>query len=268
MLLDALAAALATLTSNVWVFGWSTANLEVRSVQVPYVATVLVTVPIWLVVLTTYRCHDVGPFGEVKNETRRIVGAGANFLAVIAVGYYAVRPEHLGREFLIVIVPLAVGLTLLGRIAARYRLRLQRDRGQANRRALVMGPGRSVGAILEHLEQHTSAGMVGVATLITDDDSAILVGDTARPVVGSPSDLLDVLQEIDADLLLITGGLIPGELRKLTWLLENTGVEVLVAPTAAHLTGPQFEVRPVAGLPVLYVDRASFDGAADIRSGD
>jgi hypothetical protein len=29
---------------------------------------------------------------------------------------------------------------------------------------------------------------------------------------------------------------------------------VMVAPTAAHLAGPQLDVRPIAGLPLLYVD--------------
>lgn len=271
MVTDGVAAGIATLMSQVWVFGWAgwgAANLEIRSVEIPYTATVLVTVPVWLLVLATYRCHDVGPFGGVKNEFRRVVGAGAHFLAVIAVGYYAIRPEHLGREFLVAIVPLAVGLTLLGRTYARYHLRYLRDQGQATRRAIVMGSRRSVRATLEHLAQYPKAGIDVVAALTTDDGTGAPLGGTDIPVMGSPNDLLDALPTTDADLLLITGGLVPGELRKLTWTLEGTGVEVLVAPAAAHLTGPQFDVRPVAGLPVLYVDRTSLTTTTNLQPGE
>jgi hypothetical protein len=47
------------------------------------------------------------------------------------------------------------------------------------------------------------------------------------------------------------------DLRRLTWRLEGTGVAVMVAPTFAGLAGPRLDVRPVAGLPLLYVDNAA-----------
>lgn len=278
MVLDGAAAVVATLASQVWSFGWRGTSLEIHSVQIPYTAAVLVTVPVWLVILAVHRCNDIGPFGAVNNEVKRVIGAGANFLAVIAVIYYAVRLERLAREYLIVIVPLAVGLTLLGRLAARYQLRIQRERGHATRRAIIMGPRRTAHAVLERLAQHPHSGIVVTAALTNGNghDTAITRGEPAPllggagelgeanvpeamvPILGRPNDLFEALPTSDADLLIITGGLAPGELRKLTWELEETGVEVLVAPAAANVAEPQLDIRPVAGLPLLYVDHTAY----------
>lgn len=264
MVLDGTAAALATLISQVWSFGWAGTSLQIGSVHIPYEAAVLVTVPVWLITLSTHRCNDVGPFGVVNHEFRRIIGAGANFLAVIAVAYYAIRLERLAREFLILIVPLAVALTLLGRLVARYQLRLQRERGHATRHAIIMGPRRTAHAVLERLAKHPNSGIVITAALTNGNGSEAgdssgeapptVLGDAKVPVVGTPHDLFEALPASDADLLIITGGLAPGELRKLTWALEQTGVEVLVAPAAAQVAEPQFDIRPIAGLPLLFVD--------------
>lgn len=252
---DALAAAVATLVARFWAFGWGPADLEVRSLQIPYTAAVVVTVPAWLIVLALSRCYDTGPFGSVTKGTRRIVSAGAHFLAVIAVAYYVASLERLGRDFLIAIVPLAVILTLLGRAVASLRLQQQRARGRFKRRALVMGSRQNVGTIFDQLARHPRSGIVGVAAL-TPDGRRTELGESGIPVVGAPADLGRILPGTDADLLVVAGGLAPGELRKLTWNLEGTGIEVMFAPAAAHLAGPQFDIRPVAGLPLLYVDHA------------
>jgi len=69
--------------------------------------------------------------------------------------------------------------------------------------------------------------------------------------------MLRALTSTGADLLIVTGGMTGSDLRSLTWRLEGSGVAVMVAPTVAGLAGPQLDVRPVAGLPLLYVDHAS-----------
>jgi FlaA1/EpsC-like NDP-sugar epimerase len=261
-LLDALAAAAATLASKALAFGMgSNADLHVRSVHVPYVAFILVSVPTWLALLATSRCYDAGPFGTGNGEARRVVSAGAHFVAVMAVAYYLLHIQNLGRAFLAAIVPFAIAFTLLGRALARYRLRLQRVRGHATRRTLVMGLPRNTSLLLDHLAVHPYTGIApaqvavpgGAAQLQTESSTASL------HVTDALSDVTEVLRALTAtraDLLIVTGGMSGSELRKLTWRLEGTGVAVMVAPTVAGLAGPQLDVRPVAGLPLLYVDHA------------
>ena len=262
VLLDAVAVTGATLSAKLLSFGPGTDHLTVRGLEIPYNALTVLTVPAWLAVLGLSRSYDVGPFGTSSREMRRVVSAAAHFLALIAVAYYVVHLERLGRGFLIVIVPLATALTLLGRFAARGWLQLQRSRGQAMRRAIVLGPRRQARLLADHLLAHPGAGVVPVAALVPGDSRALPAGVQQLPVAGTPDDVMGALGRVGADLLLITGSLASGELRKLTWQLEGSGVDVLVAPTVGRITTPRLDVRPVAGLPLLYVDRAELNGAA------
>jgi FlaA1/EpsC-like NDP-sugar epimerase len=265
VVLDALAAAAATLASKALAFGLgSAAELHVRSVQIPYAALMVLSVPAWLVVLASTRCYDVGPFGTGNAEVRRVVSAGAHFLAVMAVAYYVLHLENLGRGFVAAMVPFATGFTLMGRALARYQLRLQRQHGHATRQALVMGQPRHTALLLDHLASHPFSGIVPVLAAVPGGEAELrrqalapLPGLRMADALADVPDVLAALTTTGADLLIVTGGMTSGELRKLTWRLEGTGVAVMVAPTVAGLAGPRLDVRPVAGLPLLYVDHAA-----------
>lgn len=58
-----------------------------------------------------------------------------------------------------------------------------------------------------------------------------------------------------AETLIITGGLAQGQVRDIAWMLEGTGVALLVTPAPADLRELTATVmRPVAGLPLLHLD--------------
>jgi FlaA1/EpsC-like NDP-sugar epimerase len=274
VLLDTAAAAAATFASKALAFGLgSNAELHVRSVHVPYAAFMIVSVPTWLAVLATSRCYDTGPFGTGNGEARRVVSAGAHFVAVLAVAYYLLHVQNLGRAFLAGIVPFAVGFTLLGRALARYRLHLQRVRGHASRRAVIMGLPRNSGLLLEHLAAHPHTGIAPVLVAVDGGEAELQSAHrpAGLPVVdaldGVPA-VVEAVATTGADLLIVTGGMTGSDLRTLTWRLEGAGVAVMVAPTVAGLAGPQLDVRPVAGLPLLYVDHASLGLSPVGTNGD
>ena len=52
----------------------------------------------------------------------------------------------------------------------------------------------------------------------------------------------------------------PGELRRLAWQLEGTGVDLVVAPQLTDIAGPRVHIRPVEGLPLLYVEEPKISG--------
>lgn len=272
--LDAFAAAAATLASKAIAFGTGTAaELHVRSVHIPYAAFILLSVPTWLAVLASSRCYDVGPFGTGNSEARRVISAGAHFVAVMAVAYYLLHVQNLGRTFLATIVPFAIAFTLMGRALARYQLRLQRVRGHATRRAVVTGLPRNTSLLLDHIAAHPHKGVVPVLVAVPGGRAGLVTagGTTDLHVVDALNDTSDILRALTAtgaDMLIVTGGMTGSELRLLTWRLEGSGVAVMVAPTVAGLAGPQLDVRPVAGLPLLYVDHASLGLAPVTPNGE
>ena len=54
-------------------------------------------------------------------------------------------------------------------------------------------------------------------------------------------------------------------LRQLSWQLEGTGIELLVAPGLIEVAGPRLHIRPFEGLPLLSVEQPRFEGW---RAGD
>ncbi|HEX6570236.1 MAG TPA: hypothetical protein VF015_13770, partial [Acidimicrobiales bacterium] len=76
-----------------------------------------------------------------------------------------------------------------------------------------------------------------------------------RSNAGAPLAVAEALARTGAETLVVTGGLPQGRLRDLAWMLEGTGIELLVTPTPADVEGLRSEIRPVAGLPLLYLDR-------------
>jgi FlaA1/EpsC-like NDP-sugar epimerase len=251
--LDGAAAVVATMGSQFLAFGFGHAELLIRDTEVPYWAAILAVVPAWLGSMAMAGCYDVGPFGEPTAQTRRIVNAGTHFLALMAVAYYIAHLEQLGRDFMIAIAPLATGITLAVRVASRSELRFQRSRGRATRPALVVGPSSTSRPLLDHLAEHPEAGLTAVAALLPPGDP-MRPEDVRVPVAGTTDDVMTALTSTGADVLVVTSNLRPGELRDLTWELEGKGVDVLVAPTVTQMAA-FFDVRPVAGLPLLYVDQ-------------
>jgi exopolysaccharide biosynthesis polyprenyl glycosylphosphotransferase len=54
----------------------------------------------------------------------------------------------------------------------------------------------------------------------------------------------------------------PGELRRLAWQLEGTGIDLVVAPQLTDIAGPRVHIRPIEGLPLLYVEEPTLSGLA------
>jgi exopolysaccharide biosynthesis polyprenyl glycosylphosphotransferase len=58
----------------------------------------------------------------------------------------------------------------------------------------------------------------------------------------------------------VTSHLSGTELRPIAWSLEGSPVNLLVAPAVTDVAGPRMTIRPVAGLPLLYVDEPQLRG--------
>ena len=56
-------------------------------------------------------------------------------------------------------------------------------------------------------------------------------------------------------------------LRQLSWQLEGTGIELLVAPGLIEVAGPRLHIRPFEGLPLLSVEQPRFEGWRRVVKG-
>jgi CoA-binding domain len=289
VVLDATAMGAATLTAKISWLGINPESFHIRSVSIPYGALALLTVPTWVVLLALAGAYDLGPFATSARSWIQVVRAGAQLLAVIAVSYYVLHLEMLGRGVLVGLVPLAVALTLGARAMARLGLDQLRRRGRARRTAVVVGTQPGVDGFVKQVDARPTSGVavVGLSILGNEtagvDASTPTNGNRAEPSNGagtvSPGgsgteaptaapagrpaiavgdrwrQLAAALARMEAESVIITGGLAQGQLRDVAWMLEGTGVALLVTTAPADLQELPSVMRPVAGLPLLYLDR-------------
>lgn len=82
------------------------------------------------------------------------------------------------------------------------------------------------------------------------------------PVLGRFGDVLQVVDEAQIDTLILTSAddITPQDMRRLGWDLESRQTSLIVAPALTDVAGPRIHARPVAGLPLIYVDYPTFEG--------
>jgi exopolysaccharide biosynthesis polyprenyl glycosylphosphotransferase len=227
----------------------------------------LVLVIGWPVLLGITGAHSERVFGTGSDEYRRVGRAGFLLLAVTGFVSYAMVLE-LSRAFVVLAMPALVVVTAIGRYAARCYLRRLRSVGRCTKRVVVVGRGGAVLELVEQLQRENYAGLKVVAACTTATDR-VRVGEEAGVPVGSLDDVVAFAGRFSADTIAVTSASETAAqyLRQLSWQLEGTGIELLVAPGLIEVAGPRLHIRPFEGLPLLSVEQPCFEGWRRVVKG-
>ena len=255
--LDLLAAMVASSTGLVLRFGGDAGFFYV-------VATVLFP-GLWVAACASTRSYELRFLGTGSEEFRRVFDAGVRLLAGTALLALALK-FPLARLYVLIVFPLAVGLSLLLRCGARQWLHRQRVRGRCLHRVVVVGRERSCAELIRQLRREPAAGFAVVGVCIDRVQGAVVEG---VPVVGRSSSVVAALARSGADTVAVGAwsDFSQAELRSLSWELEGSGVALVVAPSLTDIAGPRIHIRPVAGLPLLHVEQPEFTGGRRLLKG-
>jgi exopolysaccharide biosynthesis polyprenyl glycosylphosphotransferase len=225
------------------------------------VSAVLLLPVLWVGAMLAARSYEQRFLWIGAEEFRRIFFAAALLLATLGTVSWAFRLE-VARGFVIVAVPLATVLTLGHRLVQRALLHRQRAQGKFLQTAIVVGHRGGVAALHEQIDREAKHGYRLIGCCIPqrlDDPAAVFDG---LPVLGSLADVADVVRryEVDTVAVLPSPELDGPALRRLGWDLEKTQAELLLAPAVTDVAGPRVRIRPVAGLPLMHVERPEFKG--------
>jgi exopolysaccharide biosynthesis polyprenyl glycosylphosphotransferase len=79
-------------------------------------------------------------------------------------------------------------------------------------------------------------------------------------------EMVDQAMRLGADTIAVAGAhmLERGGLRKLSWALEGTDIQLVVIPGLTDMAGPRVRMRPVDGLPLLHIEKPQFTGARHV----
>ena len=216
--------------------------------------------PAWVLILLLGRAYESRYVGAGSEEFRRVGNAAVRFIAVVATLSYAFKIE-LARGYVAIALPLAALLTFALRYAARLVLHRVRSHGGAAHQLVVVGDRDHVEQLVAQLRRDPYAGyaVVGVCWPREAGDQA---SDLGVPVLGSLTTAARSVVASGANAVAVTAspGVTSAALRTLSWELEGTGVDLLVAPSLADVAGPRISIRQVAGLPLLHVDEPELSG--------
>jgi exopolysaccharide biosynthesis polyprenyl glycosylphosphotransferase len=228
---------------------------------------VVALVVAWPVLLQATGAHSERLFGTGSEEYRAVGRAGFVLLAVAGFVSYAAALD-LSRALVVVAVPALTLVTLLGRFAARCTLRALRARGRCTKRVVVVGRGTAVLELAGRLRRENYAGLDVVAACVTPDDRERVAGAAGVPV-GGLDDVVALAGRLQADTIAVTSASETAAqyLRQLSWQLEGTGIELLVAPGLIEVAGPRLHIRPLEGLPLLSVEQPRFEGWRRVVKG-
>jgi exopolysaccharide biosynthesis polyprenyl glycosylphosphotransferase len=233
----------------------------------PLLEAGLALVVAWPGVLALTGAYSPRLLGTGSDEYRLVGRAGLMLLALAGFASYAGSLD-LPRSLVVGAIPLLTLTTLVGRHLARHRLRTLWSRGRCTRRVVLVGRGGAVLHLAERLDRERFAGLRVVAACVTASDRARVAEVRGLPV-GGLDDVLETVARHGADTVAVTTASETADqyLRSLSWQLEGTGVELLVAPGLVEVAGPRLHIRPFEGLPLLAIEQPRFEGGARVVKG-
>ena len=220
----------------------------------------------WVAIVASNRAYEGRYVGVGPAEFERVFRAFLHLIALVAIVSYATKTE-IARGFVVVALPLALFFDLGGRYAARKWLHHQRRRGRAMTSVLAVGEESAIVSFADLVERDRYAGMriVGAclpAAAAPDSESGQLLTTRSVVVWGDVDSVLGSVRSSGADTVAIvsSGEISPERLRWISWQLEGTDTDLVVSPGLMEVAGPRLHIQPVAGLPLLHVEKPDFRG--------
>lgn len=216
---------------------------------------------LWLGLLAINRAYERRFLYVGSEETRRVFRAGLMLISGISITAYALQQDF-SREYMLGSFPLLVAGTAVSRYALRKDVHRRRLAGACMERTIVVGHTRPVADMMKRLDRKHHHGLEVVAACLPPGvmPEGGLSG-TNLPL----TDALNIVETVEryrasVVVVLACPEMDGKELRRLSWRLDSTGAQLLVAPALVDVTGPRTSVRLASGLPLLHVEPPEFTG--------
>ena len=218
---------------------------------------------LWLGALAVSHGYERRYLGVATEEYRAVVRSYVALVSLAAFLSY-VAGVGLPNKFTLTVLTLLLVLGLLARHVVRKQLLHRRGRGLDLQRTVVVGNARSVQLMIDAIRRAPGPGMNVVAACVSGavpgPDERTDVG--GIPVFGYPEEAMTAVDLFDADVVAVASDpdLCGPELRRLAWTLEARDVDLVVSSGLFEVAGPRLSIRPVAGMPLLHVERPVLSG--------
>ena len=235
-------------------------------IGVTYLQISVVIAVSWIAALAINHSRSQRVIGSGVEEYRRVWWATISVFGGVAIISMLFKLE-IARGYLMVALPTGVLLLFTTRWMARKVVsRARRTWGRCITRLLVVGSPQAVRDLILALSREPWSGYDIVGVCIPGGYSRTNIGIPGLgtiPVFGDESAVAEAVAASDSHAVAVAAAeQFHGKgLRDLSWELESRDIDLLVAPGVIDIAGPRLHMRPVAGLPLIHVEKPQYHGA-------
>ncbi len=225
---------------------------------------------IWLAALAILRTRSPRVIGSGPEEYRGILSATFWTFGLIAI-VSLITATDVARGYLVIALPTGCIGLLVSRGLWRRTLSSGRAKGHYQTSVVAIGSADAALTVAHELMRDPRAGYRVVGIGIPGygpgrGETATIHGDEV-PILGDEICALDQVRDVGADTVAVTGTDHFGVrgIRELMWRLEAVDVELVVSPGVMDVAGARLSMRPVAGFPLVHVEKPQYQGAERIQ---
>ncbi len=200
----------------------------------------------------TYRRAHLG-VGTI--EYARILTAGSVTAGLVGISSYLMK-FPLSRGFYVLLFAIGIPLLLLWRWYARRLVHHAHLRGHLLTRVIISGSSHHVDEVAKVIGRESWLGYRIVGALLPSSQP-VDATEHGVPVVGRTTDTAEAVIAARADVIIFAEGAFPtaAEFRRIAWGLEGHPVSMVVVPSLSDISSGRITMRPVGGLPLVYVEQ-------------
>lgn len=253
-----------------WLRFGSPLNAQLPSASLPYFEVSAIVAVCWMLALSINNARSERVIGGGAEEYRRVWVATLSVFGAVAIVSMMFKLD-LARGYLLIAMP--VGLVLLSTmrwLVRRGILIARRDHGRCITRIIAVGSPGAVRELGKSLAREPSTGYRVVGACIPGGSAGSeleIPGVGPIPVFGDESHIVGAATLTGSNAIAVTATerLHGRGMQDLSWELEKLDVEMLVSPGVVDVAGPRLQMHPVAGLPLIYVDKPQYHGAKRLQ---
>jgi len=215
----------------------------------------------WLGSLRLFGADSLRHLRAGVTEYKRVIMASATVAAVVGISSYLLKADFPRGTYVLLFVAGTAGLVAVRLVRRRTMAAIHR-RGALTTPLLVAGDVGHVDHVSTVLGRESWLGYRVVGAITRDASDRATPG--GLPVLGTIDDVVDVIRRQRVDAVIFAEGSFssPADFRRMAWQLEEHDIQMIVVPTAADISAQRMAIRPVAGLPLVDVDRPQAIAAA------
>jgi exopolysaccharide biosynthesis polyprenyl glycosylphosphotransferase len=221
---------------------------------------------VWLSALAGFHSRSPRLIGTGIEEFRRVVSASFWTFGALAIVTLLLKLD-IARGYLAVALPAGTLGLVLTRSCWRGFVARRRGEGDYLTAVLAIGDRVAVEHFATELTRNPMDGYHVTAVAIPGygppRGEHITVNGRMIPVVGGETYALDAIHHCGADTVAIAGTEHFGVrgIQKLIWELEPMGVDLVVTTGVMDVALSRLVMRPIAGLPLLHIEKPQYLGA-------